>query len=343
MNSTAWLDGDTRFIAARGQPACLIDLALSRGIDSHRLLKGTGLFYEDLLEHDPLINARQFHRLIDNARQLLAADDSAFLFGQQLLPGHYGATSNLLLQSDTALQALHQLERFKALLSPLCAPVIRLDEQSLYLYWLDSFDSGKNSQFVVDASMTAVTALCRQVSGHPLPWQYHMAHAEPVYVEQYWVHLGEHLRFNSPTSFMRLPREHLIGRAGQASAVLGRIAEQQSLQQLNTLTATQSITDGLFSYLCEHISGLAGLEHVAADFGISAATFKRRLQHEGTHFQAQLDRARTVIAMDLYLRRGFSNEAVASYLHFKDRTNFRRFLKRLTGRSPRDLRQWLGY
>ncbi|SDR83019.1 AraC-type DNA-binding protein [Halopseudomonas sabulinigri] len=343
MSTAVWLDSEARFIAARGQPACLIDLALSRGIDSHRLLKGTGLFYEDLLEHDPLITARQFHRLIDNARQLLAADDSAFLFGQQLLPGHYGATSNLLLQADTVLQALQQLQRFKALLSPLCAPVIRIDEQSLYLYWLDSFDSGKNRQFMVDASMTAVTALCRQVCGHALPWQYHLMQAEPVYVEQYWVHLGEHLHFNSPTSFMRLPREHLITRAGQASAVLGRIAEQQSLQQLSALTAPQSLTDGLFDYLCEHISGLAGLEQVAADFAMSAATFKRRLQREGTHFQAQLDRARTLIATDLYLRRGFSNEAVASYLHFNDRTNFRRFLKRLTGRSPNDLRQFLGH
>jgi len=343
MSTSAWLDSDTRFIAARGQPACLIDLALSRGIDSHRLLKGTGLFYEDLLEHDPLINARQFHRLIDNARQLLAADDSAFLFGQQVLPGHYGATSNVLLQADSVLQALQHLQRFKALLSPLCMPVIWLDEQSLYLYWLESFDSGKNARFVADFSMTAVTALCRQVSGHALPWQYHLAHAEPVYVEQYWVHLGEHLRFDSPISFMRLPREYLINRAGQASAVLGGIAEQQSLQQLQALPAPESLTDGLFGYLCERISRLPGLERVAADFGMSVATFKRRLQREGTHFQAQLDRARTLIAMDLYLRRGFSNEAVAGYLRFNDRTNFRRFLKRLTGRSPKDLRQWLGH
>ncbi|MEH6566720.1 MAG: AraC family transcriptional regulator ligand-binding domain-containing protein [Halopseudomonas sp.] len=342
MNASTWIDCDTRFIAARGQPACLIDLALSRGIDSHRLLKGTGLFYEDLLENDPLITARQFHCLIDNARQLLAADDSAFLFGQQLLPGHYGATSNLLLQADSLLQSLQHLQQFKALLSPLCAPVLRLDEQSLYLYWLDSFASGKNSQFVIDASMTAVTALSRRIAGCALPWQYHIAHAEPIYIEQYWVHLNERLRFNSPTSFMRLSREHLVARAGQASTVLGQIAEQQSLQQLNALAATQSLTDALFDYLCEHISKLAGLEQVAADFGLSCATFKRRLQREGTHFQAQLDRARTLIALDLYLRRGFSNEAVAIYLRFNDRTNFRRFLKRLTGRSPTDLRQWLG-
>ncbi|MEH6799617.1 MAG: AraC family transcriptional regulator ligand-binding domain-containing protein [Halopseudomonas sabulinigri] len=342
MSARPWLDRETRFIAARGQPACLIDLALSRDIDSHRILKGTGLFYDDLLSNEPYISAQQFHRLIDNSKQLLAADDSAFLFGQQLLPGHYGPTSNVLLHADTLLQALQYLQRFKALLSPLCAPVMRMDEQMLYLYWLDSFESGQNRQFLLEASMAAVTALTRQLAGPNLPWHYHLEYAEPSYIEQYWVHLGEHLRFQSPASFMCLPREHLAGRVRQASAVVGQIAEQQSRQQQEQLAGEESMTDRLFDYLCEYMPRLAGLEQVAGDFGMSTATFKRRLQREGTHFQAQLDRARTLIAVDLYLCRGFSNEAVASYLRFNDRTNFRRFLKRLTGRSPNDLRQWLG-
>ena len=342
MNSAIWLDCDTRFIAASGQPACLIDLALSRGIDSHRLLKGSGLFYEDLLNSEPLISARQFHRLIDNSKQLLAADDTAFLFGQQLLPGHYGATSNLLLQAETLLQALQQLHCFKPLLSPLCAPVLRMDEQSFYLYWLDSFESGRNRQFVVESSMAAVTALTRQLAGRSVPWHYHLEYREPSYIEQYWVHLGEHLRFDSPASFMRVPREYLTGRVGHSSAMLGRIAEQQSLQRLELLAAQHSFSDALFEYLCDRVSHLGGLEQIAADFGMSSATFKRRLQREGTHFQAQLDRTRRIIALDLYLRRGFNNDEVAGYLRFSDRTNFRRFLKRLTGKSPSDLRQWLG-
>jgi hypothetical protein len=43
-----WYGWDSRFIAAHHQPAVLLDLALSRGIDSHALLRGSGLFYEDI-------------------------------------------------------------------------------------------------------------------------------------------------------------------------------------------------------------------------------------------------------------------------------------------------------
>ena len=41
---TTWYETDSRFIPGHYQPATLIDLALSRDIDSHRLLRGTGLF-----------------------------------------------------------------------------------------------------------------------------------------------------------------------------------------------------------------------------------------------------------------------------------------------------------
>ena len=88
---TDWYECDSRFIPGHWQPAVLLDLALSRGIDSHRLLRGSGLFHEDILSGEARLSPQQFLCLIDNARRLLEADDSSFLFGQRLLPGHYEA------------------------------------------------------------------------------------------------------------------------------------------------------------------------------------------------------------------------------------------------------------
>ena len=39
----SWYERDSRFIAAHHQPALLLDLALARDLDSHRLLRGSGL------------------------------------------------------------------------------------------------------------------------------------------------------------------------------------------------------------------------------------------------------------------------------------------------------------
>ena len=94
-----WYERDSRFIAAHQQPACLIDLCLSRGIDSHRLLRGTGLFHEDILAGQTRLSPQQFVALIGNSKRLLDADDSSFLFGQRLLPGHYGDVSLALAKA----------------------------------------------------------------------------------------------------------------------------------------------------------------------------------------------------------------------------------------------------
>lgn len=131
---TPGYDCDTRFIAAHHQPAVLIDLALSRGIDSHQLLRGSGLFYEDVVGGQARISPWQFLTLIDNAQRLLAADDSSFLFGQRLLPGHYGEASHALTHACTLHQALEQLQQFRALLSPLLTPRLLLDGQQAHLY-----------------------------------------------------------------------------------------------------------------------------------------------------------------------------------------------------------------
>lgn len=119
---TCWYETDSRFIPGHYQPAALIDLALSRDIDSHRLLRGTGLFHDDILAGQSRISPQQFLGLIDNSRRLLDASDSSFLFGQRLLPGHYGPASHALRHAQNLHQALQTLIDQQALLSPLAAP-----------------------------------------------------------------------------------------------------------------------------------------------------------------------------------------------------------------------------
>ena len=66
MNASHWYEADSRFIAGHYQPATLIDLALSRDIDSHRLLRGTGLFYDDIVTGQPRLSPQQCFALIAN-------------------------------------------------------------------------------------------------------------------------------------------------------------------------------------------------------------------------------------------------------------------------------------
>ncbi|PHR17145.1 MAG: AraC family transcriptional regulator [Sphingopyxis sp.] len=339
----AWHDCETPFIATHYQPATLIDHALARGIDSHRLLRGTGMFYEDLLTGTRLISPRQFLRLIANAQQLIGADDTSFLFGQQQLPGHCGAASHALSHADSLDQALERLIALRPLVSPLLHLRTRVDEQHLHLTWVDTYGAGEQLAFLVEASMTAMTAMCRWLSGETWPWQYQLGFAKPRHIEQYWVHMGEDLRFGCPLNTMRLPRSCLVQRWPQASAITAAVTLQQARAELEGLPLGQgSLLEVLFEHIQLHIRDPLNLERVAQAFAMSPATLKRHMKRHGTHFQAQLDQVRTHEALALYLSKGYSTEEVAAYLNFNDPANFRRSLRRWTGCSPGELKLMLG-
>lgn len=332
---------DSRFIAAHHLPAVLIDLARSRGIDTHHLLRGCELFYDDIVTGHSLISPHQFLRLIDNAQRLLAAPDTSFLFGQRLWPGHYGAGSHLLEQADHLLHALESIAEYRALLSPLLTPVLHLDERYLYLYWRDSCGAGELQAFLLEASMTAVVALARRQQNERLPWRFQFAYAEPSYVEQYWVHLGDDLSFDRPSTVMSLPREYLLRPWPNAGATGARIARQSCNEQLQAWGWQNSLLDELHAHLSAHVRQPLCLERVASAFTTSPATLKRKLSKHGTHFQERLDLARRDLALYLYQVKGYSNDEVAQQLGFNDTTNFRRSFKRWTGRVPSELGELL--
>ncbi|WP_163029888.1 AraC family transcriptional regulator ligand-binding domain-containing protein, partial [Pseudomonas viridiflava] len=133
-----WYEADSRFIPGHYQPATLIDLALSRGLDSHRLLRGTGLFYEDILAGTTRLSPQQCFVLISNAQRQMEADDTSFLFGQRLFPGHYGAASHALRHAQNLHQALEIVIHQRALLRQLMTNRLGLDKEFDYQYWLYS-------------------------------------------------------------------------------------------------------------------------------------------------------------------------------------------------------------
>ncbi len=336
---TNWYEADSRFIPGHFQPATLIDLALSRDIDSHRLLRGTGLFHEDILAGTARLSPQQFLGLIGNSRKLLDADDSSFLFGQRLLPGYYGAASHALGHAQNLHQALEILIQQQVLLSPLVSLQLELDEHHAYLYWLDSCGAGEHWRFLLEASMTSLVAMSQWLSGERLPWAASFSHEEPRYVEQYWVHLGEETRFGRPLDRLSIPREYLARAWPGASATAGQVARQQAREQIEQLGFAGSFLDCLYDYLREQVRQPPSLEQAALAFAMSPATLKRKLHKHDTGFQQQVDRVRKQVALHLYQVKGYSNEEVAAYLNFNDAANFRRSFKRWTGSTPNLIRQ----
>lgn len=322
---------DTVFIPAHYQPSILMDLALSRAIDSHTLLRGSQLFLEDLLTGRKNISPMQFLTMLNNFQQQLQADDTSFLFGQRILPGFYGSASQVLNHARNLREAIIHLCNYSAILTPLLTPRYFETKSHLFLYWLDHSGAGQLQTFLAETYMTALYAMSNRLAQEKLPWRFYFAHKEPRYIEQYWVHLNEEVLFEQQVNMMCIPKALLIKPWPNSATVSLKLAEVNSKIQLNELGWQISFLDQLYDYLKKNIQTELYLDEVAKAFGMSAASFKRKLQKHETHFQAQLDLARKHVALYLFQVKGYQHHEVADYLRFNDLNNFRRAFRRWTG------------
>lgn len=279
----------------------------------------------------PLISPRELLALLAPLRE--AGADSAFALGQLLLPGHYGLASQALLQAGSLAALLQTLCRHAGRLTPLLTPRLIDDGQELMLVWTDACGLPPGLRgFVVDLHMGAVASLCAWRAGQRLPWRFSFGRTAPRDLAQHAVHLGPALQFGCQVDAMRLHRREAAlpwpAMPGMAAAALARQADPQALRR-GLLAA---VADELLRCLAEPPS----LEVLAAGFGMSPATFKRRLSAHGTHYQAEVDRLRAQAAVYLLGPRGQGRDTVARTLGFFDGANFRRSFKRWTGMSPGD-------
>jgi AraC-like DNA-binding protein len=315
-NPAAPYEVDTPCLAWADQAVLLAEFARSRGLAVP-------------IATAPLISPRQLLGLLAPLRE--GGADAAFVIGQQWLPGHYGLASQALQEAPDLLTALQLLCRHAGRLSPLLTPRLLVDEQALLLVWTDACGLPPGLRgFVVDLHMSALSSMAAWLGGERLPWAYSFNRTAPRDRAQHAVFLGERLRFDCQADTMRLDvsmtRRPWPCRPGRAAAALAQGADPQA--------GRRGLLAALHDRLLTRLDTPPTLDELATAFAVSPATLKRRLAQHGTHYQAELDQVRALVALYLLVQRGQANETVAAALGFFDSANFRRFFKRWTGVSP---------
>ena len=334
----AYFDATTPLIPAQHQPAVLLEHLQSLDLDTGPLLLGAGLHKLALDDPDSRLAPTQWLDLLRCAAQTLRDPELPFQLGHQLLPGHYGAASHALLTADTLRRALQVLSLHGARLSPWLVPHVAVEGPVAALYWTDACPGAGMRSFLVEMQMSAVAAACHWLAGERLPWTFLFNRGEPGRRDAHEVHLGTRLRFRCHLDAMVidaawLDRPWANPRALRSRAITDALDREAAAQE-----PRRHLLALVYEHLLERVRRAPGLDEAAAAFGMSAATFKRRLTACGTHFQAELDRVRLHTALRLMHGRGLDNEAIGHHLGFDDPANFRRSMKRWAGLTPAQLR-----
>lgn len=324
---------DDKILAARGLPACLVDLATQRQVSEHKLLRGTGIFREDLLRPDCYLSLSQVLRLLAQFQRLMSGYDAAFQLGHRLFPDPSAETSAIRYSRNLS-QAMRLLSRFRLQLVPLLFGYQYHHKGYSYLLLSDAVGMDKQQyQFVVELYCCLLVSASRHLLGQRLPFWFEFPFARPRHIQEYEEHLGLRLAFDRPTLCIRFEEKWLHQPLPQASTLRRQLALQQVV---DTGPARQTLIEVVLGYLQRYRQ--ANLQQMADYLAVSPATLKRRLKEHNLGFSQLQDRNNMQQALYLLTVQGLNNEKVAQKLAFNDVPNFRRSCKRWTGQTPSELR-----
>lgn len=319
-------------IAAHQFATCLVDLAVSRGVNQHKLLRGTRVFVDDL-QHNKRLSAAQLLQLVSNAQALTPGYDCAFQLGKRLFSGSHSVFSNAILHSRNLAQALKLLVISGSQICPFfdCTSYQTADRQ--YLIINQAIGCDEQSQFLSEAYCSALMSAVKLLCGQRIPMYFSLPFAKPKYIQEYQENLGFRVNFSQTLFTISFEKKWLSTPCLQRSDSL----------KWYTLKQAKSANTPKRGFLTEvrHViqqNHSPSLHSVATHFAMSSSTFKRKLKLHGVNFQQLQDLLGKQRAIYLLQIKQLTNEQSAQLMQFTDIPNFRRSVKRWTGLTPNELR-----
>lgn len=331
LNSISYID--TPCQGLQSWAAQLVDLAKHRGVHPDKLLKGTKLFYQDFATGTANVSAKQFYRLQENCSQLDNQHQLGFLLGSKLLNHNplYGAfaqaDSLCSLQKLLTRSPLHGFNLFNAQ---------HKHHQGRHYFIINLSFGAINAiveQFCCEVFASFIAATCKWRVGSNQDLRFSFPYPEPKYIEQYQTNLNSSVKFSQQLFMISISDEFYNRQLIDSSPNL--LKQSLTLIKQHPL-ATQAWLQQVRNHLENHL--YLSLENVAEYFGMSPATFKRKLKQHNTCFSALQDGINKQKAVFNITTLAQSNESLAHELNFNDLTNFRRAFKRWTGMTPSQLR-----
>ncbi len=325
-----YFENDTAFIPAHEWPLMLIDLALSRGVEEHKLLRGTGIFREDILGRNLLLSPQDCFQLISNMQKHIQSHELGFLLGHRFFSTQHNAVTTAMNNAANLQVAIDILLDHQLQLMPLLNLRRSYEQDRLVIYWQDTCGAETSMIFLLEMMFTALSSVSRWHSGENLPWQFYFTQKKPAYIEQYEVHLHNNLHFSSHANAMVIGRDYLYSPWKNHCASRFTNALETADQLNQAMPFQRGFLSEIYHYLHNNISHNPNLEQTADAFGMSSASLKRKLKKHHSHFQEQYDLVRKDLTLYWLNELGCSKEQVAQKLHFYDVANLRRAFKRWT-------------
>ncbi len=316
----------------------LLSLMTERGQPEAELLAGTDLSREALQDQRAQIASWQYAVLLRNAMRLDDDRGLAYELGLRSQVTRHGFVGFGLISCATLREAIAFSERYFQARVPTFTNTISVKADEVIIALASAIPPGPLRDFVVDMAVVELCSLFAKVLGRDPEasgWasEVHVPHAEPPAYARYRNRLPR-FHFGHHGVEIRFPARMLDQPISTADPVSVQLAIERCEQDISRQAAASGVRGQVEQSLVCRDGRYPEVSDVAALLHLSERTFKRRLQDEGTSFQAMLNDVRLRDAKALLANPALSVQQVAQAVGYTDPANFTRAFTKWTGMSP---------
>lgn len=265
-------------------------------------------------------------------------DEFFALDARAVRPGSYAMLCRLLSGCENLHHALRRLCRFSGVMLEGLRAELDVGAVHTTLRLLDA--QPRRSPFAhATCFMVAYGLSCWLIARRIPIVQCRLAGRAPAFDAEYRVMFCEDLGFGAPQGALVFPSSYLQRRVAQTPASLAGFLAQSPDVFLVKYRNPQSLTARVRLRLRSQApADWPDLPAAARESGLSQPTFRRRLEAEGTSFQAIKNELRRDMAITRLREGATSVEQLSQDLGFAEAAAFHRAFKKWTGMRPSDYR-----
>lgn len=336
-SGAAQTHGETHWVSIRHLQRAVAYLG-AQGLDGAAWLARAGIAPECLHDGDGKIGLDALERLLDIAAQELDIPCLGLDMARSITPASFGVLGHLFQASSNLGDLLASMVRFNGLMSNIGHSSMHRGPGTVTMSW-DCLAGGPafrrvSAEFILGACSAMTRALAPSL---PQPVVVRFRHAAQdararALLERHFecpVHLQQ------PDNAIVIHASLLKRRLPHGDAELKALLEQHAHALLASRAQRPSmLEDTRHQIRLALLRGAPARHEIARRMGLSESTLHRRLQQEGTTFQAQVDGVRLQLARQALAQGGIGTGTLAGRLGFSSPQVFARWFRREAGLTP---------
>lgn len=318
----------------------LADYASQYGIESDRLLDGSGIEPHDLNDPERLITPRQemivFRRIIE----LIPDPKLGLNVGRNYNISANGKVAIPAMFCSTFLDFIRMMFRYIEVTLSYFRYELVVEGSLATLRKEELIDLGDLRPFITEREVMSVYMMSSGALGTPLPLnEIRLTYPRPGHAPYFREVFSCPVTFGAEENLMSFDRRFLLRPLPMANP-LARNAYEKECRRVHLRLKDQGTTlDKIRQEILYQDEGIPSLEQLARRLNMSPRTLRRHLSAEGTSYQALVNGMRKQKALDLLNTTGYSIERIAAELGYSDVPNFYHAFKGWTGKVPGEYRK----